>query len=386
MLAATNPSTPGMMFDVAAKPTGENLNRIELSELLMTEYLYAKQDWELERDNLNAQASQISAARTPKLTSRVGHVLSRWKYSSPDDSAGLVPRTFDVVHHGGSHPGFRAIRSQINAKSQQLDTLNAQLVALQMGTKGDPTELQNKVAAAQSMLAQTYSNNVISMVNTCLDAAGKVDISTLAGKLEVAQSVLADLPAQMETVKSAQDSLTAVSRALSQAMAAQALAEATDSKQQQQQIVLQIQSIAANMKELQTRWQLPPESSSGGSRWQSISIFSSETSRAQFVRDHAEAKVWGFVLVRFIDDVGGGHERYGGYRISRDSRYCGSRGLVPTPVLQDVEGILQARRLDADKVQLMSATLLKGFFSPELEDEDDTANPLHRRRSTFPDF
>jgi hypothetical protein len=47
------------MFDVAAKPTGENLNRIELSELLMSEYLYAKQDWEIERDNLIAQASQV---------------------------------------------------------------------------------------------------------------------------------------------------------------------------------------------------------------------------------------------------------------------------------------------------------------------------------------
>jgi hypothetical protein len=50
------------MFDVSSKPTtnGETLNRIELSELLMNEYLYAKQDWEVERDGLISQASQVA--------------------------------------------------------------------------------------------------------------------------------------------------------------------------------------------------------------------------------------------------------------------------------------------------------------------------------------
>jgi hypothetical protein len=79
---------------------------------------------------------------------------------------------------------------QIGAKSQQLDTLNSQLVSLQMGTKGDPTDLQNKVAAAQTALdsaqstfSQAYSSNVIAMANTCLDAVGKVDTTTLAGKI-----------------------------------------------------------------------------------------------------------------------------------------------------------------------------------------------------------
>ena len=50
-----------MMFDISSMATakGDTLNRIELSELLMNEYLYVKQDWEVERDSLISQASQV---------------------------------------------------------------------------------------------------------------------------------------------------------------------------------------------------------------------------------------------------------------------------------------------------------------------------------------
>jgi hypothetical protein len=47
------------MHGVESKADGAMLNRIELSELLMNEYLYAKQDWEVERDALISQASQV---------------------------------------------------------------------------------------------------------------------------------------------------------------------------------------------------------------------------------------------------------------------------------------------------------------------------------------
>ncbi|KAJ7869739.1 hypothetical protein B0H14DRAFT_3861129 [Mycena olivaceomarginata] len=144
------------------------------------------------------------------------------------------------------------IQMQINAKSQEIDTLNAQLVALEMGGKGDPTALQNKVQAA-----------VIAMANTCLDAFGKLDTGALAEKLQVAKDVLADLPAMMETVQEAQNNLTASSRAQSQLMAAQALAEASDTKQQQQQIEIQLQSFQRDLKELQTRWQVLTSSTGG---------------------------------------------------------------------------------------------------------------------------
>jgi polyhydroxyalkanoate synthesis regulator phasin len=222
------------------------------------------------------------------------------------------------------------IRMQIDAKSQQLDTLNTQLVALQMGTTGDPTDLEKKVAAAQtsldaaqSALSQAYSNNVIEMANTCLDAAGKVDTSTLAGKLKMAQSALANLPAMMDKVKAAQDNLTSSSRALSQMMSALALAQATDTKQQQQQLTLQIQSITGDLKELRTRWQmltsttggvalpapvdnsgvpapdiqLPQQTTSGGSRWQTIQFTSSSTTRQAVASANSEASVGLLVVI-----------------------------------------------------------------------------------------
>ncbi|KAJ6541052.1 hypothetical protein DFH09DRAFT_1089612 [Mycena vulgaris] len=334
---------PGVMFGVSSKPNGngDTLNRIELSELLMNEYLYAKQDWEIERDALISGASQadIGSQESQKalndLTRKLAHItttrqaqlaakysdavvrgyshtvreymgyldiaspaealqnakdsLREAAMSSLDGSMKVYPvqmspldwfegRSTDDASTGLSTSFTmedltqdpEVIRVQINAKSQQLDTLNAQLVGLQMGAKGDPTELKAKVEAAQtaldkaqSTLSEAYSNNVISMASTCLDTAGKVDLDTLAGKLDLAKAALAQLPAQMEAVKNAQDNLTSSSRALSQMRAAQALAEATDSRQQQQQLTLQIQTLTGDLKELQTRWQILTSTTGG---------------------------------------------------------------------------------------------------------------------------
>ncbi|KAJ6627702.1 hypothetical protein B0H10DRAFT_1993760 [Mycena sp. CBHHK59/15] len=347
------------MFDVSSKSTkigGESLNRIELSELLMNEYLYAKQDWEMARDKLIIQASQadigtpesqkalneltrklahITATRQAQLASKYSDAVVRGyshtvreymgyldiaspaealqnakdslresAMSSLDGSMKVYPVQLSPLDwFGGLSTSFtmedltqdpEIIRSQINAKSQQLDTLNAQLVALRMGAKGDPKDLQNKVLAAQkdldnaqSTLAQTYSNNIISMASTCLDAFGKVDIKTLAGKLGMAESVLDKLDAQTTAVKKAQDSLTASSRALSQMMAAQALAEATDTRQEQQQLTLRIQSLTSDLRELKTRWQAITVSTSG--RWQSITFTSSKASRGSAAKQNANA-------------------------------------------------------------------------------------------------
>ncbi|KAJ7092313.1 hypothetical protein B0H15DRAFT_905677 [Mycena belliarum] len=379
---------PGVMFGVSSKPNtnGNTLNRIELSELLMNEYLYAKQDWEVERDGLISQASQADLG-TPESQKALNDLTRKLAHITATRQAQLAAKYSDAVVRGYSHTvreymGYldigspaealqnakdslreaamssldgsmkiypvqmspldwfeglstsftmedltqnpEVIRMQISAKSQQLDTLNSQLVALQMGAKGDPADLKAKVGAAQtaldsaqSTLSQSYSNNVIAMANTCLDAAGKFDLNALAGKLDVAKAVLADLPAQMAAVKTAQDALTSSSRALSQLMAEQALAEATDTKQQQQQLTLQIQSLTGDLKELQTRWQiltsttgglavaappdhsgealprtpleLPQENTSGGSRWQTITLTSSSSTRAALAKDHSEA-------------------------------------------------------------------------------------------------
>jgi hypothetical protein len=49
------------VFDISSKnlEAGDTLNRIELSGLLMNEYLYAKQDWELERDEMINEATEV---------------------------------------------------------------------------------------------------------------------------------------------------------------------------------------------------------------------------------------------------------------------------------------------------------------------------------------
>ncbi|KAF7303430.1 ZnMc domain-containing protein [Mycena indigotica] len=379
---------PGKMFDISSKATasGDTLNRIELSELLMNEYLYAKQDWEVERDALIRQAT-VADLGTPESQRALNDVTQQLAHITATRQAQLASKYADAVVRGYSHavhdymgyldiasPGEalqsakdslreaamssldgsmkvypvqlspldwfeglstsftmedltqnpEVIRQQINAKSQQLDTLNAQLVALKMGTKGDPTELQGKVDAAQTALdkaqgalALKYSSNVIAMAKTCLDAAGKVDTATLAGKLQMASSVLSDLPNMMNAVQDAQDQLTASSRALSQMLAALALAKATDTKQQQQQISLQIQALTDDLNELNTRWhtltsstggvnppavvdhsneavpttplQLPTDSSSGGSRWQTIMFTSSHESRTNLATSNASA-------------------------------------------------------------------------------------------------
>ncbi|KAJ6483193.1 hypothetical protein C8R45DRAFT_299355 [Mycena sanguinolenta] len=388
----TNKPPAGMMFGIASK--NETLNRIELSELLMNEYLYAKQDWEIERDNLITQATQADVG-TPEAQRALNDLTRRLSHITDTRQAQLAAKYADAVVRGYSHTirqymGYldiaspaealqdakdslreaamssldgsmkiyliqltpldwfaglstsftmedltqnpEIIRQQIKAKSQDLDTLTAQLVALQMGARGDPTELQSQVQAAQtalekaqSDLSQQYSNNVIEMAKTYLNSKQQLPSSkdevaeSVAAEIGITPEMLDDLMNGMAAVQKAQDTLTSSSRALSQLLAAQALAVATDTKQQQQQITLQIQSLNADLKELQTRWQvltastggvhppmgvdhsdqdvpttpivLPAESSSGGSRWQEISFISTSESRAQSAKDVSSSEV-----------------------------------------------------------------------------------------------
>ncbi|KAJ7302774.1 hypothetical protein DFH08DRAFT_977620 [Mycena albidolilacea] len=99
-----------------------------------------------------------------------------------------------------------------------------------------------------------------------------------------------------------------------------ALAETTGTKQQHQQLTLQIQSLTGELKELSARWQiltsktggvevptpvdhthgtapdieLPQETTSGGSRWQTIQFTSNSKSRSDMLQAHSEAstKPW----------------------------------------------------------------------------------------------
>ncbi|TCD60728.1 hypothetical protein EIP91_009622 [Steccherinum ochraceum] len=202
------------------------------------------------------------------------------------------------------------IVQQIRAKSTQLDVLNSQLVALQFGSQGDPDEFrdtvrlaQERLDSAQANLALKYSSNVIAMVKTCYTSDGALDegqVAGLEGKGDLVGVVLNTLISDMQATSSAQNSLTSASRAYSQALAGYALAQATDTRQQQEQIRLQIASITDEVNELTARYtslnrvnQRPiakdadpanqvsladvpmfpvSNDSSGGSRWQEIEM------------------------------------------------------------------------------------------------------------------
>ncbi|KAJ7452613.1 hypothetical protein FB451DRAFT_1050784, partial [Mycena latifolia] len=384
----------GLMFDISSPKLAKTskLTRLELSEVLMNEYLHTKQTWELERDNLIRQATRADLGREDSqmalndLTRELAHITSARQAQIAGKYTDAVVRGYshsvreymgymdisgpaealqdakDALRHSamssldgsmkvypvqmnpldwfeGLSTSFKLedltenpeiIRIQINSKSQQLDTLNSQLVSLSMGSKGDPAALRAEVARAQqeldnaqSALSHQYSSNVISMAKTCLNAKKDVDTKILAGKLGVAEAVLGNIASEMAQVRAKQDALTQASRALSQILAAHALAEATDTKQQQQQIVLQIQSLTSELNELHSRWnrltaksgganlqarvdtqnevldpkaavELPEEGTAGGSRWQSITLRSTSSSRKDlnYVSSSAGVDQW----------------------------------------------------------------------------------------------
>jgi hypothetical protein len=146
------------------------------------------------------------------------------------------------------------------------------------------------------------------MAKTCLNAQRQLDRDVLKSKVDIADEALDQLEQGMNKVSTGQDTLTAASRALSQLYTALALAEATDTKQAQQFITIQIQTLTRELNELQTRWavltastggvnpplpnpnpgdvdeapmELPVNRTSGGGRWQELHFTSSKTTREQ---------------------------------------------------------------------------------------------------------
>ncbi|KAJ7069144.1 hypothetical protein C8F01DRAFT_977064, partial [Mycena amicta] len=385
-------TVPQPVFDISNKAVGETLNRIELSELLMNEYLYTKQDWELERDRLINQATQrslnaltrqlahITDTRQAQLASKYADAVVRGythtvrqymgyldisnpaealqdakdsyreaAMSSLDGSMNVFPVQLTPLDwFVGLTTSFtledltqdpEVIRLQISAKSNELDSLNSNLVALEMGSTGDVEALRKQVSDAQDALtvaqgqvAEKYTSNVVALAQTYLTKLGDVDVTRLALALKVAPEALAPLKEQMKSVQLAQDALLKSTRALSQLTAASALAEATDTRQQQQQIRLQIQTTIAELKELQTRFAsltaktggadavrpasqegnevpttppvLPDEGTSGGSRWQTIMFTSraDERQRANAHSSNAKARI-SFLLNALLTSV-----------------------------------------------------------------------------------
>ncbi|KAJ7870647.1 hypothetical protein B0H14DRAFT_3573861 [Mycena olivaceomarginata] len=349
LLTAVTPGGPkapepprGIMYDLSQKKLEEKhankLTRLEVSQVLTNEYLYAKQSWELERDMLinNASRGDLGTKESKKaldeVTRQLAHItatrpgtacsqdakdaLRESSSSSMDGSMKIYPVQLSPLDwFEGLSTSFTLedltqdpdmIRIAIGAKSQQLDTLNSQLTALTMGSQGDVKTLQGDVAREQGLL----------------DKAQSALAKQYTGQLDKKQDVLKELPKQLEDVQVQQDAVAKAIRALSQATTALSLAEATDTKHQQQQIRLQIQSLTNDLNELHSRWgiltaktggaavqpkpptpvvsdkalnenvpvQLPSETASGGSRWQTISLKSSSTTRQKFESSDARAK------------------------------------------------------------------------------------------------
>lgn len=223
-------------FPVSNKLTEEGkINRMELADALMIEYLTAKQAWELERDELIlAVKSDKTGAATRRLTHvtaiREGQLGSKYAdavvrghshtvrqylgYLDIKSAAELLQEAKDALRESAStsldgsmrvYPvqlqpidWFQGLSTNftvedlfmnpdliaqaLDAKSKQLDILNTQLAHLHRNPSSghDFEELQGMIDAAQSMydkaqveLYTTYTNNVTSLAKTCINAGGE---------------------------------------------------------------------------------------------------------------------------------------------------------------------------------------------------------------------
>ncbi|TCD68232.1 hypothetical protein EIP91_011301 [Steccherinum ochraceum] len=383
-------------FAVSNKLEDGTVNRMELSNALMQEYLSAKQAWEVERDAMIEEALQLKLG-TEDSSAALNAVSRRLAHTTALREAQLASKYSDAVVRGYSHNvreyvGYLDIKSpaealqdakdslreaamssmdgslnvypvqmtpidwfeglstsfkledltqnpdliyqQIRAKSQSLDVLQQQLVALRFGSQGDPTELRDAVNSAQqnldgaqANLAMKYSSNVVAMVKTCYTLDGALDegqVQALQGKGDLVGVVLDTLISDMRATSSAQTQLTSASRAYSQALAGYALAQATDTREQQEQIRLRIESITGEVNELTARYTslnrggprpgtTPNEvvsladvptfpvanDTAGGSRWQEIEInhsiqsdYSESTSQASSKASGVHVNLW----------------------------------------------------------------------------------------------
>ncbi|KAJ8521720.1 hypothetical protein ONZ45_g1622 [Pleurotus djamor] len=380
---------PDAPFSIAAKADGETMNRIEVSNILMMDYLEAKQKWELERDAMIEEAMGIDPS-TPESQRKLNNLTRKLAHITTVRQAQLSAKYSDAVIRGFSHNvreymGYMdmktaaeflqeakdslreaamssldgsmkvypmqmtpvnwwqglstnftledltqnpdLIKAQIDAKSQQLDVLNKQLVALTMGTKGDVDKLRGQVEAAETRLTETratlaksYSSNIFSIAQMAIDKRNILNTKQLASLVQpygIVGDALTNIQSGMEKLAAAQADVNDATRAWTDAASRLALAEATDTRQQQEQIKLTSESLKKDIAELTSRYQalnkggdtlpqpppegtepkiedvpiLPggPDSTSGGSRWQEITLHHQVDSEYTYQSDRSSA-------------------------------------------------------------------------------------------------
>jgi hypothetical protein len=222
-------------FAVANKLSDDGkVNRMELAEALMEEYLSAKQIWEVERDSMikNARANNenmeditrklahITAIREAQLAAKhadaivrgYSHTIRQYLgYMDIKSSSELLQDAKDALREAACssldgamkiYPvqmmpidwfqslstsftmedltsNSDAIYQQIDAKSKHLDVLQARLAALQLSPKNDLKELklaaelaQSEYSKSQSNLEKAYTSNVISLAKAAVSVSG----------------------------------------------------------------------------------------------------------------------------------------------------------------------------------------------------------------------
>jgi hypothetical protein len=315
-------------FAVSDK-SNDNINRLELSNALMQDYLMAKQTWELERDALIEESLQYKIG-TPESQKQLDALTRRLAHTTAIREAQLANKFADVVVQGFYHnvrqylgyldikssaeflqdakDAFREaamssmdgslnvypvqlspidwfeglstsftvedltsdpelIRQAIGAKSNELDSLTLELSRLALGVKGNAEKLEKEVETAQNevdeatgTLVAQFTQNVISMARTLVDAYGKIKSKSLKDKfgedprVTAVKDGLNVLEKGLNDVQGKQIALTGASRKLADALASYALAQATDTQQQQAQIKIRIASIKRDLTELEARY------------------------------------------------------------------------------------------------------------------------------------
>ena len=202
------------------------------------------------------------------------------------------------------------IAQQLDIKSRQLDDLNARLALIQSNPKQSIKDLEVKLDAAQEAydkasadLSTRYTSNVISLAKTCIDENNKFSITDFAAAAKVSRIAVAafdNIEEGMNKLTQTQLAVTQSSRALTALMAAKSLAEASDTAQEIVDLRVQMATLQGDITELTSRLQTlryqpppdiptnldtngnpkpssvedidlyPPETSSGGSRWQEM--------------------------------------------------------------------------------------------------------------------
>ena len=364
--ASSSVDTPKPAFAVANKLTDNKVNRMELADALMTEYLTAVQAWELERDEMIKSAkgdaledvtrrlAHITPIREAQLASKYGdavvrgysHTIRQYLgYMDIKSAAEFLQDAKDALRQSASssldgslkvYPvqmqpidwyqsldtNFTMedltadpdlIEQQIDAKSKALDVLQSRLAIIQHSPTTDLKDLQDKLDAAQSAydkaqaeLSTTYTSNVISLAQTCINANNEFnmgDFTKSAKAAKIADAAFTNIEQGMGKLTSAQLSVTQASRAYTRLLSAKVLAEATDTTNETILITTQINSLNKDIAELTARVKalrykddattaavpapgnltemgnakiasikdvdiLPKEKTSGGSRWQ----------------------------------------------------------------------------------------------------------------------